>query len=210
MEKCHTSAKKAKVNSRNKVVQYRNQTIFAVARLDLEHCTNAKSRDTGSFISVVIERTSSAKGRENLRRGAEEDVKRLGTTRNNQMQASSLSVRQDLGQHIVTKDQPREGESNGPKEDLTPGKGKSMDHMHENAPAASPDNTNASHASRANFAAPGLTVPLKLVNLANTVSQNVDVLVSLGTVPDKIQRIPDVTANAVDALAKASDPAEHV
>ncbi|KAF7987115.1 hypothetical protein HWV62_313 [Athelia sp. TMB] len=41
-----------------------------------------------------------------------------------------------------------------------------------------------------------------LETLVNTASQNSDVLVSLGNVLDKIQRIADVTVSAVDTLAK--------
>lgn len=162
---------------------------------------------------VGIEPTSAAQARENLRRGAEEDVKRLGNTSNNQMHASSSSARQGLGQHNVAKDQPREGASSVPKEELTPEKGKSMDDAREGAPAAAHDNTNASHASSANFTSPGLTVPPKLANLATAVFNNTGVLVSLEIILDKIdkiKRVVDATVNAVDSLAKASSLAEHV
>lgn len=171
---------------------YQNQTIFIVALLDLEHRTNTISRDGGSFVSVSIEPTSAAQARANLRSGAEEDVKRLQTTGN-----------------IVDKDQSGEGPSSGLKEKFKPRKGKSMGRVRENAPAATYDNTDASFASHTDFTAAVLVVPSRLANITTTVSQNTDVLVNLGTVLDKIQRIVDVTVNAVDTLAQASSSAEH-
>lgn len=198
-------------------MRYQNLTISAVIPLNLEHRTNATSRDAGGFISVGIEPTGAAQARENLRRGAEEDVKRLGNTSNNQTQANSSSARQDLGQQTVFKDQPREDASSGPKEELEPGKAKSMDHARENASAAPRDDAEhlktsngdqvskiASHTSHPDFTAPGLAVPPKVANPTSAVGQNTDVVVSLGTVLNKIQWIADVTVNAVDALAKAS------
>ncbi|KZP10825.1 hypothetical protein FIBSPDRAFT_989169, partial [Athelia psychrophila] len=47
-----------------------------------------------------------------------------------------------------------------------------------------------------------LSVPEALTNVAETISNNEDLLKSLGTVINKIQRIADVTLDAVDALAK--------
>lgn len=47
-----------------------------------------------------------------------------------------------------------------------------------------------------------LSVPPALDNLAATVSDNQDLLISLGTVMEKIQRISAITVDAVDALAK--------
>lgn len=44
----------------------------------------------------------------------------------------------------------------------------------------------------------------KLDTLAGNISQNADILVNLGTVLDKIQRLADVTVQAMDTLAKVS------
>lgn len=55
--------------------------------------------------------------------------------------------------------------------------------------------------------APDISVPQKLNDLAATVSNNDDVLASLGTVLNKIQLIADATVNAVDAITKVSSPA---
>ncbi|KZP03056.1 hypothetical protein FIBSPDRAFT_969350, partial [Athelia psychrophila] len=49
---------------------------------------------------------------------------------------------------------------------------------------------------------PDISVPQKLNDLTATVSKNDDILVSLGTVLDKIQLIADATVNAVDTIAK--------
>lgn len=110
---------------------YRNHPIFAVAWLDLGHRANTASRDTGGFISVGIESTNTTLARANFQSGAEEDVKRLGTTSSNQVQASSLSSRQDIGQYILAKDQSSEGASSGLKEKFKPGKAKSTGDLRE-------------------------------------------------------------------------------
>ena len=46
------------------------------------------------------------------------------------------------------------------------------------------------------------SIPPAVGSLANTLSENEDVLQSLGTVISKIKRIADVTVDMVDALAK--------
>ena len=52
--------------------------------------------------------------------------------------------------------------------------------------------------------ASALAISPKLETLAGNASQSTDVLVSLGTLLDKIQRIAEVTVDAVDVLAKVN------
>lgn len=49
-----------------------------------------------------------------------------------------------------------------------------------------------------------------LQNLGAAVSQNEDVLQSLGTVLEKIKMIADATANVVGVVAQASDQFQHL
>lgn len=49
-------------------------------------------------------------------------------------------------------------------------------------------------------------VPEVVGTVGTTLSNNESLLASLGTVLDKVQRIAEVTAGAVDTLAKVSEP----
>lgn len=57
---------------------------------------------------------------------------------------------------------------------------------------------------------PALPAQQGLQNLGAAVSENDDVLQSLGTVLKKVKVISDATAKAVDVLAKVSVPFQHL
>lgn len=50
------------------------------------------------------------------------------------------------------------------------------------------------------------SVPEAADTVVGTLSNNESLLESLGTVLEKVQRIAEVTANAIDALAKVNEP----
>ena len=96
---------------------------------------------------------------------------------------------------------------NGPRESGAPStvpeplRSTKSDHAEEtSARVSKSEDTPQPH--HAGHIASTLAISPKLETLGTNIMQNSDVLVSLGTVLDKIQRIADVTVSAVDALAK--------
>lgn len=128
---CYSCAKKLKVSCRAKVVGYRIQTIFAVARLDLEHRTNTTSRDAGGFIFVGIEPSARQDlvqypfGMEQPREGASSDPKeklKPGKGKSiNRARENTPTVHQEDAGHVKTlsSNQVNKNASHASRVDLT-------------------------------------------------------------------------------------------
>ncbi|KAF7977772.1 hypothetical protein HWV62_2655 [Athelia sp. TMB] len=91
-------------------------------------------------------------------------------------------------------------ESRGPTSEHEPSNTMSRENAQEISPPAMPDDPHRHHV--------GLTSSLAAISphvgtLVSNISQNADVFASLGTVLEKVKLIADVTANAMDTLAKA-------
>ncbi|KAF7977773.1 hypothetical protein HWV62_2657 [Athelia sp. TMB] len=100
--------------------------------------------------------------------------------------------------HAAENDRPSAG--GVPNSDVGPSAVTNREHAQELSPHAEPEDPHHRHAG---LAASVAAISPKVDALAANVAQNTDVLVSLGTVLEKIGRIAEVTADVVDTLAKA-------
>ncbi|KAF7974185.1 hypothetical protein HWV62_13223 [Athelia sp. TMB] len=91
-------------------------------------------------------------------------------------------------------------ESRGPTSELRPSNTTSRENAQEISPHAMPDDPHRHHVGLTSSLA---AISPKVDTLVSNISQNADVFDSLGIVLEKVKLIADVTANAMDTLAKA-------
>ncbi|KAF7974220.1 hypothetical protein HWV62_13201 [Athelia sp. TMB] len=144
-----------------------------ILQLKLEEGPKNSISNAQGLLSVRIEAASNAQARENNTRAAGKALDRLRSNNNGADRDAIHFAHGALGQHTLI-------ESSAAGE-IT--KGASLDNIVDSALV--------------------LGIGSKLDTLAGNISQNADILVNLGTVLGKIQRIADVTVQAMDTLAKA-------
>lgn len=92
-------------------------------------------------------------------------------------------------------------ESRRPTSEHGPSNTTSRENGQEITPSAMPDNP---HRHQVGLASSLAAISPNVDTLVSNISQNVDVFASLGTVLEKVKLIADVTANAMDTLAKVN------
>ena len=196
--------------------------MLTVTQLKLAHGPKKAPSDAEGSLSVCIRAATTTQALDNNLRAGAEAIERLqpkksGVNRetvpstpaafahpsaagSSAADGSTSRASQEARQHPQTNDT---GPSEGgvPTSDLGPSKAMSREHAQEISPRASPEDPHHHHVG---LAASVAAISPKVDALASNVAQNTDVLVSLGTVLEKIGRIAEVTADVVDTLAKVN------
>ena len=202
--------------------------MFAVPQLKLQHGPKKAWSDAQGFLTARIEMTTSAQARENEAFAAKKVLERLQPKNSDAGRGAELSAREvpdhptaasssaagegsskAVHRHLEAEnvtstapenlEAPKVTENYGPPETGVP---TSVIELPEETYARISKLEEDPQRPDTGHTASTLAISQGLETLVNNTSRNSDVLVSLGTVLDKIQRIADVTVGAVDTLAK--------